>query len=154
MVELNKDSQLTPREKSSLERRNLIVDMDKVAEPVSGLKKFADVFLDYSSEPVNAVLSLEFAAEAARNSEIGDVFLSTRAMLVQSMKKLMKRGIECGQFRTDLNLDEAPKMVLDLIEALALRSAPSDGKIPNKARAELHLLLEKYLYSQGPDPRF
>jgi len=115
------------------------------AEPVKILKDFIDTWLNYSSRPENAALTIELMAEAVRNRNIGSRFVTNRQGLLKALSALLRRGVNAGSMNNNIAVEEAARLVLDAIEGLALRSAHSGRPPAALARKELHAMLERYI---------
>lgn len=124
-----------------------VLILDNKNDQQKTLAGFVDRFLDYSADPVNAALTVEFFAEAMRNAEIGDAFMKNRDIVTNALKKLIARGQKSGEFDLDVNTDLLPNIIMDLIEAFAIRSAQSKKKPGTAVRKELHRIIERYLYA-------
>ncbi len=123
-----------------------VLVLENKSEPKKALTMFADRFLDYSAEPVNAALAVELFAEAMRNDEVGAAFMKNRITVTNALRDLVIRGQKSGDFVSEVDADRSPEIILDLIEGVAIRSAQSKKKPAKTARKELHRLIERYLY--------
>ena len=120
--------------------------LEITGDPQKTLTEFVDRFLDYSADPVNAALTVEFFAEAMRNAEIGDAFSKNRTIITKALKGLIVRGQKSGDFVSEVDVEQSPEVILDLIEGFAIRSTQSKMKLDKAARKELHRIIKRYLY--------
>ncbi len=124
-----------------------VLVLENKSEPKKALTMFADRFLDYSSDPVNAALAVEFIAEAMRNAEIGDAFFKNRTIITKALKELIVRGQNSGEFISEVDVNQSPEIILDIIEGFAIRSAQSKTKPDKVMRKELHRIIKRYLWA-------
>ena len=137
--------ELAELEFSELGRFVSILDGNKSAP--KALTKFVDQFLDYSADPVNAALTVEFFAEAVRNAEISAAFSKNRIIVRDALKGLIVRGQKSGEFDFEVDAGQSPEVILDLIEGFAIRSAQLKKKPDKVARKELHRIIERYVWA-------
>ncbi len=112
-------------------------------DPASALKRFSDEYLDYSQQPVSAVLTAQITAEAIRNPQIGKRFMTNRQRLAKAILNLLTKGVGQEQFAQSASNIEVAGLLLDLIEGLALRSAFSGRKTSSASRKALHNMVQK-----------
>jgi len=136
--------QLAELELGELDKFVLILEIKN--DPQKVLAKFVDRFLDYSANPINAALMVEFFAEAVRNEDIGEAFMKNRVAVTNALKELIARGQKSGEFVSEIDADQSPEVILDIIEGFAMRSAQSKKRPDKIARKELHRIIERYLY--------
>lgn len=135
---------------ASLEADELPAVLDLLTrdeDPVQALERFADGFLDYAARAENAALAVEIAAEAMRTPAISDGFSENRSAVETAIGKLLARGISEGRFDQGLDIAETAALILDLIDALALRSSISGGRVTWQSRMALMAMLKKAVLS-------
>ena len=115
------------------------------AEPSQAVHKFADALLASASRRENAVLAAEVTTEGMRNHLIGNGFVANSERLARSLADVLLRGMKGGAFDRDLNAMETAKLIIDVVEGLAMRAAFSGQKPSRAAKKALKLLIEKCL---------
>ncbi len=127
------------------ELQPLLQGLNQELPPPRALERFVDDLLDHTMQQENAELAVEIMAEALRNPEIGAAFDVNRRRLTKALSDLLKRGIRTGAFDPDLDCKEAPGLILDAIESLALRAAFPGGRVTKAARRALQAMLRKFV---------
>ena len=114
---------------AAMERADLAPFLKMLVKPGSAravLEKFIKAYANYLAAPETVMLSIEISSEAVRKPDIGALFLANREALVTALASVMRRGVEAGEFRKDLDPNEASQLVIELIDASAYRSALSE----------------------------
>lgn len=119
-------------------------------DPFRAIERFAIGYLDYAAQTENAALAIEIAAEVMRSPAIRDGFAENRKSVVTAIAANLSRGISQGFFDQNLDVTETAALILDLIEALALRSSISGGRATPQSRIALVSMLKKVLSRQLP----
>ncbi len=116
---------------AAMERADLEPFLRMLAKPASAptvLEKFIKAYATYLAAPENVILTIEISSEAIRKADIGELFVSNREQLVAALTSVMERGVAEGDFRRDLDPNEASQLIIELIDASAYRSVL--GEIP------------------------
>lgn len=114
---------------AAMERADFEPFFKILAKPQSALtvlEKFIKAYATYLAAPENILLSIEISSEAVRKPDIGELFVANREELVTALTSVMQRGVEAGEFRKDLNPNEASQFIIELIDASAYRSVLSE----------------------------
>lgn len=119
-------------------------------DPFQAIERFANGYLDYAAQTENAALAIEIAAEAMRSPAIRDGFSDNRKSVETAIAAILSRGISLGRFDQNLDVTETAALILDLIEALALRSSISVGRVTSQSRMALLSMLKRILSRQFP----
>lgn len=118
-------------------------------DPLASLETFVRAYLDYSARPENSLMALEILSVAVRNPPIASGFARNRAMLVSALVETLKAGSETGAFGHIENVVETAKLVLDLIEGLALRCVLKNAPPDKNAKRTLWVMLQRSLQITG-----
>ena len=124
---------------------DIVALLERDEDPLQAIERFADGYLDYAARAENAALAVEIAAEALRTPAIRDGFSENRKTVETAIAATLSRGISMGRFDRGLDVNETAALILDLIEALALRSSISGGRITWQSRMALMSMLKKAL---------
>lgn len=124
---------------------DIVALLERDDDPLQAIERFADGYLDYAARAENAALAVEIAAEALRTPAIRDGFSENRKTVETAIAATLSRGISMGRFDRGLDVNETAALILDLIEALALRSSISGGRITWQSRMALMSMLKKAL---------
>lgn len=73
--------------------------------------------------PVDHHLWVEIIAEASRNQEIRESFIASDIIMRDGMKSIIRKGVESGEFSSDVNPEEASITLFALIDGLISRKA-------------------------------
>ena len=120
---------------AAMERSDLEPFLKMLAKPASAptvLETFIKAYAKYLAAPETVILTIEISSEAIRKPDIGELFVANRERLVKALAAVMQRGIAAGDFRKDLDPNEASQLIIELIDASAYRSVLSEiamGKI-------------------------
>ena len=114
-------------------------------DPLESFETFVWGYLDYAARPENSLMALEILSVAVRNPSIASGFARNRAALVSAVVDVLKAGSEARVFARHENAIETAKLVLDLIEGLALRSVLNEAPPSKDARRTLWAMLERSL---------
>ncbi|ATF20316.1 TetR/AcrR family transcriptional regulator [Phaeobacter gallaeciensis] len=110
---------------ASLERAELVPFIDGLAQPRAPtklLENFVRAYAKYLAVPENVILGLEITSEAIRKPDIARLFLNNRRELVVALAKILERGRNAGDMRSQLAPNETAQMIVELIEGSAYRS--------------------------------
>ncbi|AHD11572.1 TetR/AcrR family transcriptional regulator [Phaeobacter gallaeciensis] len=110
---------------ASLERAELVPFIDGLAQPRAPMKlleNFVRAYAKYLAVPENVILGLEITSEAIRKPDIARLFLDNRRELVVALAKILERGRNAGDMRSQLAPNETAQMIVELIEGSAYRS--------------------------------
>ncbi|WP_421858182.1 TetR/AcrR family transcriptional regulator [Oricola sp.] len=110
---------------AALERDELDPFLDLLAEPAPApktLDNFVTAYANYLAKPENVILTIEVSSEAVRKPDIGELFVANRKELTAALALVITRGADDGDFRANLDADEAAQLVIDLIDASAYRT--------------------------------
>ncbi len=113
--------------------------LDGATDVPAGIDRFVLAYLDYVSDPVTAVLTIEITSEAIRNPAVAVSFDENRECLRRALSRTIARGVAQGSLDASLDRDETAKLILDVTEGLGMRSGLS-GHGPSRA-ARLALLM-------------
>jgi TetR/AcrR family transcriptional regulator, repressor for uid operon len=97
--------------------------LDAADDIVIGLQNVARQVILASSEPTYGALSIEIAAEAARNPIVAAMFEESDKIARSQISKLLARGIERGQIDATLDLNGAAAWLMALLEGGIGRAA-------------------------------
>ena len=121
--------------------------LSKTIDPTKAVHKFADALLASASQRENAVLAAEITTEGMRNRLIGDGFVANGERLAQALADVLSRGKKLGTFDARLNAVETAKLIIDLIEGLAMRSAFSGQKPTRASQTALRTIIDRCLHA-------
>lgn len=124
--------------------------LSQVGVPLASFETFVWAYLDYSTRPENSLMALEILSVAVRNPPIASGFSRNRDALVSSLVGILIAGSETGVFVQHRNPVETAKLVIDLIEGLALRSVLNEAPPSKDAREALWTILERSILARGP----
>lgn len=119
-------------------------------DPMQSFETFVWAYLDYTARPENSLMALEILSVAVRNPPIASGFARNRAALVSALVEVLVAGSNAEIFDPHENMTETAKLVLDLIEGLALRSVLSGAAPSEDARDALWAILERSILAPGP----
>lgn len=126
----------------------IVALLQRDEDPIRAIERFADGYLDYAARAENAALAVEIAAEAMRTPAIRDGFSENRKSVEAAIAATLSQGISRGLFDRSLDVSETAALILDLIEALALRSSISGGRVTWQSRMALMSMLKNALLCQ------
>ncbi|MCR9137670.1 MAG: TetR/AcrR family transcriptional regulator [Alphaproteobacteria bacterium] len=95
------------------------------------LDRFITAYARYLSQPDNVILTIEIASEAIRKPDIGALFLSNHEVLATALGSVVKRGIDDGAFRENLDPQEAAQLIIELVDASAYRTVLGEAPMHN-----------------------
>ncbi|WP_022712194.1 TetR/AcrR family transcriptional regulator [Pseudochrobactrum sp. AO18b] len=108
---------------------------------VTALDAFFDVVLDVSSDPEQASLALEIAAEAGRDAEIGVLYrLSTRVMR-EELEYLVSLGMERGQFSRQFSAASVVHCLMVTVDGIFSRVSVDPQFKPQEQKAALKTMM-------------
>ncbi|GFE64523.1 TetR/AcrR family transcriptional regulator [Litoreibacter roseus] len=102
------------------------------------VETFVTAYFTYCAEPISAVLTIEITSEALRNPAIGGLFSGTRDMLVSCLTDAIALGEPKPSHADAKRHHEMAGMVIDTIEAFAVRLGLG-GKRPGKRERDMLL---------------
>lgn len=114
---------------AAMERADLEPFLKMLAKPASAhtvLETFIKAYAHYLAAPENVILSIEISSEAVRKADIGALFVANRNELVAALASVIQRGVEVGDFRRELDPNEASQLIIELLDASAYRSVLSE----------------------------
>lgn len=89
---------------------------------VAAIEQLAGELLQQSADPVYARISIEIAAEAMSNSEIGKLFAANEARVKADLVALLERGIARGQVDPGLQPELAATWLIALADGAVGRA--------------------------------
>lgn len=108
---------------------------------VTALDAFFDVVLDVASDPAQASLALEIAAEAGRDAEIGVLYrLSTRVMR-EELEYLVSLGMERGQFSQQFSAASVVHCLMVMVDGIFSRVSVDPQFKPQEQKAALRTMM-------------
>ena len=108
---------------------------------VTALDAFFDVVLDVASDPAQASLALEIAAEAGRDAEIGVLYrLSTRVMR-EELEYLVSLGMERGQFSRQFSAASVVHCLMVMVDGIFSRVSVDLQFKPQEQKAALKTMM-------------
>lgn len=108
---------------------------------VTALDAFFDVVLDVASDPAQASLALEIAAEAGRDAEIGVLYrLSTRVMR-EELEYLVSLGMERGQFSRQFSAASVVHCLMVMVDGIFSRVSVDQQFKPQEQKAALRTMM-------------
>ncbi|MBX8813463.1 TetR/AcrR family transcriptional regulator [Pseudochrobactrum algeriensis] len=108
---------------------------------VTALDAFFDVVLDVASDPAQASLALEIAAEAGRDAEIGVLYrLSTRVMR-EELEYLVSLGMENGQFSRQFSAASVVHCLMVMVDGIFSRVSVDLQFKPQEQKAALKTMM-------------
>ncbi|MFT6556447.1 TetR/AcrR family transcriptional regulator [Sneathiella sp.] len=102
--------------------------LEDTQSPTSTFHTFIERYFTIVRAPDNAALTAEIFSEAMRNDAIYQIFDKNRQSLIQALNGLLIAGQKTGDFKSDLSIPSLTPLILDLIEASALRIALAGGE--------------------------
>lgn len=108
------------------EEKNTSVDKYVQAYDCSAFERVCQLVKSCINEvgyPVDHRLWVEIIAEASRNEEIRESFISSDIIMRDGIKHIIQKGIEDGEFSADVNHEEASIVLFALIDGLISRKA-------------------------------
>ena len=113
--------------------------------PPEALQHFAKAYLDFAAQPVNVLLAAEITAEAMRDPAIAAKFDANREHLVESIKTVLAEGAADGYFDDTLAAAETARLILDLLDGVAMRTAFSTKRVAALSRKAALAMVAKAL---------
>lgn len=110
---------------AALERAEIETFISQLNKPGSALKRFDRFVSGYAkhlSAPENVILSIEITSEALRKEDLAALFVENRQALITALAELLDRGAQSGEFRIQIEAEEAAHLVLEVIEGRAYHS--------------------------------
>ncbi len=108
---------------------------------VAALDAFFDVVLDVASDPAQASLALEIAAEAGRDAEVGVLYrLSTRVMR-EELEYLVSLGMERGQFSRKFSAASVVHCLMVMVDGIFSRVFVDPQFKPQEQKAALKTMM-------------
>lgn len=107
--------------------------------------KFMDIVLELAADPAYSSLALEISAEAMRDKQIAALVSAYDAEMQASLSVMLRDAASRGQIDATLDPVEAARWVAALIDGIFGRIAVDPGFHPLEQRANLHLLLTRFL---------
>ncbi|MCR9212094.1 MAG: TetR/AcrR family transcriptional regulator [Proteobacteria bacterium] len=119
--------------------------LERAKDVPSGIEEFAIEYLDYVSDPITAVLSIEITSEAIRNPAVAESFDENRDFLVKALSNTIAQGMKQGSLTTTLNEVEAANLILDIIEGVGSRSGLAERRPTKATRLGLLRMIRRFL---------
>lgn len=113
--------------------------------PIIVIHAFAEAYLTYIAQPVNAMLTAEITAEGIRNPEIRAGFIENRQRLTEQVLSVISKGVVLKQFDPQVNNIQMAEQLLNLIEGVAIRSAFVGENVSQTDKANIKILIQKFL---------
>ena len=109
-----------------LEEKNTAVNNYTFSSDSSPFEHLFDLVTSCINEvgyPADHRLWVEIIAEAARNPSVKETFIATDAIMRDGIKTIITRGIEAGNFSSELDLEATSIAIFALIDGLIARKA-------------------------------
>ncbi|CAB3758003.1 hypothetical protein LMG29660_03308 [Burkholderia puraquae] len=115
---------------------------------LTAIEEIALAWMESSSDPVYARISVETAAEATRNPDVAALFAVNEAQVKGRLVALIKRGVAQGEIDGSLKPDLVATWLLALAEGAAGRVVFEPGFKPRAHRAMLRTIIQRKLKPQ------
>jgi AcrR family transcriptional regulator len=117
----------------------------------TAMGRFLSLIVDLASDPQVSRLTLEIAAEAARDADIGALVAGNDAELRRELARLAEAAIERGQIAPRVSPTELAHGMAALIDGIFCRVAQDPKFRPSRHRAVFQNMLEGLLRTQTRD---
>lgn len=105
-----------------------------------------------SSDPLQARISIEVAAEATRNPQVGALFAANEAQVKAGLAVLLERGMAAGQVDPQLDPDKAAVWLVALTEGAIARVVLEPGFKAREHQPMLRQIIRRFLRPQPLEP--
>lgn len=130
----------------------LFSEQDGAEDALGAIEDIALAMMQASSDPLQARISIEVAAEATRNPQMGALFAANEARVKADLAALLQRGMAAGQIDPQLDPDMAAVWLLALTEG-AIARVVMDADFQARAHQPLlRLIIRRFLRPQQPEP--
>ncbi|MGC5700446.1 TetR/AcrR family transcriptional regulator [Pseudomonas sp. NFXW11] len=119
---------------------------------LDAIEGIALAMMQASSDPLLARISIEVAAEATRNPQVGALFAANEARVKADLAALLRRGMAAGQIDPQLDPAMAAVWLLALSEGAIARVVMEEGFQPRAHEPMLRLIIRRFLAVQPPEP--
>lgn len=99
-----------------LETAQALADIADTSNVIEGLQILAQQVLVAADDPSYRAISIEIAAEAARNPAIGALFAANDKIARADLVTLLERGVGLGQVDASLNLPQIASWLIAFLE--------------------------------------
>nr|WP_032912259.1 TetR/AcrR family transcriptional regulator [Yersinia frederiksenii] len=109
-----------------LEEKNTAVESYTFSGDTSPFEHIIDLVTSCINEvgyPADHRLWVEIIAEASRNTSVKETFISTDIIMRSGIKSIINKGIEAGDFSSDLDIEGASIIIFAFIDGLISRKA-------------------------------
>ncbi|MGV2112158.1 TetR/AcrR family transcriptional regulator [Agrobacterium salinitolerans] len=120
-------------------------DLSHREDAFDALLDFMDIVLELAGDPEALALTIEIAAEAARDPRIKTLLAENDAALQGGLVALLKKASARGHIDGDLNPIIAARWIAALIDGTFNRAAIDPRFNPHEERQNLRLLVTRYL---------
>ncbi|MFI6582728.1 TetR/AcrR family transcriptional regulator [Embleya sp. NPDC050493] len=137
-------------EQEGVETAAYLAELSRGEDPLAALFGLIDAVVRLAADPTYAGLTLDTAAEARRDQNIGALVARNDRQLRTGIADLLRRAAAAGQIDDTLDPDRAATWVTAQIDGLFARGATDPDFAPLDQAPTLHLLLTRFL---GAEPR-
>ncbi|MCP3751602.1 TetR/AcrR family transcriptional regulator [Pseudomonas sp. SBB6] len=126
----------------------LIAHHAKAKDALVAIENIAIDMMELCSDPTYARISLEVAAEALRNPEVGALLAANDAKVKADLQALLKRGVEAGQIDPTLDASMAATWLIALTEGGIGRVVLEPGFKAKAHKPILRTIIRRFLQIQ------
>lgn len=130
----------------------LFSQWDAAEDALDAVEHIALAMMQACSEPLHARISIEVAAEATRNPQMGALFAANEARVKADLAALLRRGMAAGQIDPQLDPDMAAVWLLALTEGAIARVVMEADFQALAHQPMLRLIIRRFLRPQQPEP--
>lgn len=136
-------------EEDRKETAQIFDQLGKAEDLVDGLVQLANALAIQAADPIYAGISLEVAAEAARNAEVAALFVSNDLETRARLTTLLREAAARGQVDGSLDLEQAATWLIIIFEGVVGRAGIDASFNPKAHAPTLRLLIERFLRPQS-----
>lgn len=126
----------------------LIAHFAKAKDTLTAIENIAIAMMELCSDPTYARISLEVAAEALRNPEVGALLAANDVKVKADLQALLQRGVEAGQIDPTLDTRIAVTWLIALTEGGIGRVVLEPGFKAKAHKPMLRTLIRRFLQPQ------
>lgn len=104
----------------------ILAGLGKPGSATEVLDMFLTSYASFLATVDNVVLTIEISSEAIRQQDIGELFLANRDELATALAAVVQRGVDDGEFRSDIDTKQVAQLVIDVVDGCAYRSVLSE----------------------------
>ncbi|AZC23852.1 MULTISPECIES: TetR/AcrR family transcriptional regulator [Pseudomonas] len=121
-------------------------------DALGAIEELALAMMALSSDPLQARISIEVAAEATRNPQVGALFAANEAQVKAGLAVLLERGMAAGQVDPQLDPGKAAVWLVALTEGAIARVVLEPGFKAREHQPMLRQIIRRFLRPQPLEP--